>query len=411
METEIKALSGIRVLDWTILQQGPMASVMLGDLGAEVIKIESKEGDPGRPIEKYRNWYGMNAVLSEDPGNERNLYFETCNRNKRGITLNLKAPESKEIVKRLVEQSDILIQNFRVGVAERLGMDYKTLSAYNPRLIYIHASGLGEEGPDAKMGLIDPIAQARTGIMMTSSREPIMQVGAVADQIGGFITAFAALAALEARSRTGRGQEVQTSLLGGLTAVNWVNIVCAANLGSAMPPYDRAAPKSNPLCNYYKCADGKWAMLGCYEDKYWHTFCAVTGLEALEHDPEYDTAVKRRDNSRHFVEKVDAAMLKHTRDEWIRMFGENKLPIGPMQDLKDLTQDVQMWANGYMENYYHPALKRTLKTVKLPVVLKDTPVSIRLPAPLLGEHNEEILGGIAGFSEEEIAGFRKGGVI
>lgn len=405
-----RALEGIRVLDWTILQQGPMASVMLGDLGAEVIKIESKEGDFGRPIEKYRNWYGMNAVLSEEPGRERNLYFEMCNQNKKGITLDLKAPESKEIVRRLVQSSDILIQNFRVGVAERLGMDYETLSAYNPRLIYIHASGLGEEGPDAKLGLIDPIAQARTGMMLTSTIEPVMQVGAIADQMGAFITAFAALAALAARERTGKGQEVQTSLLGGMVALNWINIVCAANLGAAMPRYNRKAPKTNPLCNYYQCQDGKWIMLGCYEDKYWHPFCQLTGLE-IEHDPKFDTAVKRRDNSRDFVAIVDQAMRKRPLDEWIEMFKEAKLPAGRLQDIWDLTHDPQMWANHYLTEYDHPDLGRTLKMVNLPIVLKDTPVSIARPAPLLGEHNEEILRDIGRFSEKEIAEFREKGVI
>lgn len=406
-----QALSGVRVLDWTILQQGPMAGVMLADLGAEVIKIESKEGDFGRPIEKYRNWYGMDAVLCEEPGRERNLYFETCNRNKKGITVNLKAPEAKEIIKRLVEKADILIQNFRVGVAERLGMDYKTLSQYNPRLIYVHASGLGEEGPDAKMGLIDPIAQARTGIMLTSTKEPVMQVGAVADQMGGFITAFAVLAALAARERTGRGQEVQTSLLGGQVAVNWVNMVCAANLGAAMPPYEREAPKTNPLCNHYKCADGRWVMLGCYEDKYWHRFCEVTGLQALENDSKFDTSIKRRENSRAFVAEVDKAFIKRSRDEWIELFAANDLPVGRMQDLKDLTEDPQVWANGYMVEYEHPVLHRKMKTVQLPIVMKDTPVDIGAPAPLLGEHNEEVLTHIAGFTPEEVKAFQEKGVI
>lgn len=412
MDIMKKALEGIRVLDWTILQQGPMAGVMLGDLGAEVIKIESRSGDFGRPLEKYRNWYGMDAVLTEEPGKERNLYFETCNRNKKGITIDLKKPESKEIIKRLVKNSDVLLQNFRVGVAERLGMDYKTLSAYNPRLIYVHSSGLGDEGEDAAMGLIDPIAQARTGIMFANgNKEPEMQVGAIADQMGGVMGAFAVLAGLAARERTGKGQEVQTSLMAGMATLHWVNLVCAANLGRAMPYYDRSAPKTNPLCNHYKCSDGKWVMIGCHEDRFWPTFCKVMELEELEHDPRFDTSNKRRADSKEFVAIVDKAFARRSSEEWLKLYVENGLLIGPVHNLKDLTADPQMWANGYMEKYHHPALDRDLNIVRLPIVLKDTPVCTQRPAPLLGEHNEEVLREVAGFTEEEIEAFASKEVI
>src|SRR5216117_1497305 len=202
-------LAGIRVIDWTIWQQGPVASVMLGDLGAEVIKVEERVGgDPGRGVLRAQ---GLD--LSDRP----NFYFEANNRNKRSLTIDLKKPEGVEIVRSLADGADVFVQNFRQGVAERLGLDAATLRTRNPRLVYASATGYGPEGPDSGAPSFDYLGLARSGLMLASGEPddpPIYTSGGIADQMGATMLAFGVLAALLVRERTGRGQEVDASHLG-----------------------------------------------------------------------------------------------------------------------------------------------------------------------------------------------------
>src|SRR5713101_3181824 len=206
-----KPLEGIRVLDWTIWQQGPVSTMMLGDLGAEVIKIEDRVGgDPGRGV------MSIGGAATNTAGN-RNYYFETNNRHKKSITLDLKKPEGRDIVYKLIEKSDVFVQNFRKGVAGRLGLDYQELSARNPRIIYASSSGYGPYGPDSGEPSFDYLAQARSGVMNIASvdtDEPIYLNGGIADQMGAIMLAYGIMTALVARERYGVGQEVSASHLG-----------------------------------------------------------------------------------------------------------------------------------------------------------------------------------------------------
>ena len=209
------ALEGIRVLDWTQWQQGPVATMLLGDLGADVIKIEERVGgDPARGMMRMAG-----AILVSDLG-QRNPYFEVGNRNKRSITLDLKKDKAKEIVYKLVEKSDVFVHNFRSNAVQSLGLDYETLSAYNPQLIYAHSSGWGPKGPNKDDPSFDPTALARSGFMSmitAPGRDPEYLQGGIADQMGAMTTAYGVLAALLVRERTGVGQKVDASILGGMS--------------------------------------------------------------------------------------------------------------------------------------------------------------------------------------------------
>src|SRR5262245_64704512 len=222
-------LDGIRVIDWTIWQQGPVCSAMLGDLGADVIKIEERVGgDPGR---------GMAKLSGIDLSDRPNFYFEANNRNKRGLTVNLKKPEGREIIYRLVEKADVFVQNFRKGVAGRLGLDYAALRRHNPKLIYATASGYGPEGPESGDPSFDYLGQARSGIMLAAGEPdmpPLAIAGGIADQMGAIMLAYGILAALHARERFGIAQEVDASHLGSMTWLQGLSVAARLMMGMAI---------------------------------------------------------------------------------------------------------------------------------------------------------------------------------
>jgi CoA:oxalate CoA-transferase len=223
-------LEGIRVIDWTIWQQGPVASVMLGDLGAEVVKVEERVGgDPGR---------GVLRAQGLDLKDRPNFYFEANNRNKKSIAVDLKKPAGVEIVRRLAASADVFVQNFRKGVATRLGLDATTLRAANPRLVYASATGYGPEGPESGAPSFDYLGLARSGIMYSAGEpddEPLAIAGGIADQMGAIMLAYGVLAALIARERTGRGQEVDASHLGSMAWLQGLGLSARLMLGRALP--------------------------------------------------------------------------------------------------------------------------------------------------------------------------------
>jgi len=256
-------LEGLRIVDWTIWQQGPVCTAMLGDLGAEVIKIEDRVGgDPGRGIVR------MSGIdLSDRP----NFYFEANNRNKKSLTLDLKKPEAREIVYKLAARSDVFVQNFRKGVAARLGLDYATLREHNPRIIYANATGYGPEGPESGDPSFDQLGLARSGIMQAVGEPdmpPLGVAGGVADQMGAIMLAYGVLAAVVARERFGVGQEVDASHLGSMLALQGLSVASKLMMGFALPRQARSRA-GNPLWNHYRCQDDKWICLGMLQpDRY-----------------------------------------------------------------------------------------------------------------------------------------------
>ena len=401
-------LEGIKVLDWTMFQQGPVASMILGDMGADVIKIETPGGgDLGR---------GMIRVAGAMVGGqeiERNPYFEAGNRNKRSITVDLKSETGKEIVYRLVENSDVFVQNFRMGVAERMGMDYETLSKRNPRLVYAHASGWGPKGPDKDDPSADYTALARSGFMMMAGEpgsDPIPIQGGLADQTGAIITAFGVMSALYAREKTGKGQKVDTSILGSMAfAFGHPIVFCTmANLWGFKIARNSAG---NPLWNHYKCADERWiAMAHLSPDKFWPLLCEAMELETLEKDPRFDSMDNRMKNCQELIGILDKRFAMKNRDEWLKAFKPYGLVFSPMNNILELTEDPQVLENDYVTEFDHPVFGPT-KTVGFPIGLSETPCSIRREAPELGQHTEEILTEVLGYSWDDVTKLKDEGVI
>lgn len=396
-------LEGIRVIDWTLWQMGPICSALLGDLGADVIKIEQRaKGDPGRGVKRAR---GRSLLL---PAN-RNAYFETNNRNKRGLAVDLTKEAGREIIYRLVEQADVFVQNFRSGVAQRLHLDYDTLSRYNPRLIYANASGYGPKGPESGRPSLDYLGLARSGIMTavpTSDGAPVEINGSIADQMGAVLLAYGVLAALVARERLGVGQEVDSSHLGSMIALQGLHIGISLLINRDLEVWPRTKAQ-NPLWNHYQCGDGQWIALGLLQsDRYWHDFCGALHIEHLEKDSRFESMDKRADNCAELISILDKVFATKTYEQWADILKENEdFIFTVVQARSDLATDRQVIANEYITEYDHPVLGK-VKMVGCPVKFSKTPPAIRLPAPEFGEHTEEILLEI-GYTWDDIARLRE----
>ena len=402
-------LEGIRIIDWTIWQQGPVATMLLGDLGAEVIKIEERVGgDPGRGVMSL-----MGVMLGTT--SQRNFYFEANNRNKKSITLDLKKEKAREIVYKLAEKYDVFVQNFRKGVATKLGVDYPTLFRYNPKLIYASATGYGPLGPDSGEPSFDYMGLARSGIM-TAVGEPDMPpqsiTGGIADQMGAIMLAYGVLAAIVARERLGVGQEVDTSHLGSMMILQGLNLSCKLIVGTEFKrTYRSKAP--NPLWNHYQCGDGQWICLAMGQaDRYWSDFCKALGIQELDKDPRFENIQVRAQHSEELIVILDKVLASKPRDQWMKIFktADGDFIYTVVNTIGDLPEDPQMLANDYIVDFNHPTLG-PIKEVGVPVRLSKTPGRVQAPAPEFGEHTEQVLIDLLGYSWEDIARLKEEEVI
>ncbi|MEM7411145.1 MAG: CoA transferase [Myxococcota bacterium] len=398
-------LEGLRVIDWTIWQQGPVASAMLGDLGAEVIKIESRDGgDPGRGI------VAMAGTESDRP----NFYFEANNRNKQSLTLDLKQPEAREIVYQLAEKSDVFVQNFRKGVADRLGLGADALRARNPQLIYANATGYGPEGPESGDPSFDQLGLARSGIMFAAGEPdmpPLPIGGGIADQMGAILLAYGVMAALIARERFGMGQVVDASHLGSMSFLQGLSLHSRLINGAAFPRVPRAGA-FNPLWNHYLCGDGLWIALGMLQpDRYWKDFCHTIERPELADDERFETMGPRGVNREACVAELDATFAKRPRAEWLQMLRDGgDFIFTIVNSVDDLPEDPQMRANDYVVDFDHPS-HGTTQYVGVPVRLSETPGSVRSAAPEHGQHTELLLTELLDYSWDDVAKLREQGVI
>lgn len=399
-------LEGIMVLDWTQWQMGTVATAMLSDLGASVIHIENRvTGDAGR---------ALNALMWTLPGG-RNAYFEVNNRGKKSITVDLTKEKGKELIYRLVKKSDVFVHNFRQGVPERLKMDYETLCQYNPKLIYAAASGYGPNGPEAGEPAFDYLGQARSGIMTAvgdSDTPPMVITGGIADQMGAIMTAYGVLAALLVRERLGIGQKIDVSHLGSMMTLQ--GLYLGIWLYLRPEPREGLSRKNtpNPLWNHYQCQDGGWLALGMLQpDRQWPAICKALGIEHLEKDPRYETAEVRRENSEGLIALMDEIFLTRTSEEWMKILKEaGDVICTPVQTIPDLLNDPQVIANDYIINYDHEVLG-PVRVRGLPIELSKTPGKVKAEAPEFGQHTEEVLMEIGGYTWEEIAELREKEVI
>ncbi len=400
-------LDGIRVIDWTIWQQGPVCSTMLADLGAEVIKIEERgTGDPGRYLASLGG-----ASLAERP----NFYFEANNRNKKSLVLDLKKPEATQVLCELVARSDVFVQNFRKGVAERRGLDYASLREHNPKLIYASATGYGREGPDSGEPSFDYLALARSGIMLAAGEPdmpPLVIAGGVADQMGAVMLAYGILAALLARERHGVGQEVDASHLGSMMWLQGLSLSCLLTLGFPFPRVFRSQT-FNPLWNHYRCADDRWIALGMLQsDRYWADFTRAIGRPELAGDERFRDAEARAAHAEACIAILDEVFATRPRADWIEQLrrAEGDFIVSIVNAPADLPEDPQVRANDYVVDFEHPRHGKT-RVLGVPVRLGETPGSVRTPAPELGQHTEEILRDVLGYDWERITALRERSVI
>jgi formyl-CoA transferase/CoA:oxalate CoA-transferase len=394
------ALQGIRVLDMTIWQQGTSASAMLADLGADVIKIEEPNtGDPGRNLWKVEAAGGMSA------------YFQALNRGKRGIALDLKRPEGRDVLRRLARTADVFLTNYRPGVCERLGLGYVDLSRENPGLVYARGSGYGPEGPEAQDGSFDILGQARGGLMAVTGEPdgfPKNTGAPIADQAGGILAAFGILAALLHRERTGEGQAVDVSLLGSVMALQSFNITSVL-MGGPMPArFPRGG--QGPFWNVYRGGDGKHFALAMLLNRGWSEMCAVIGRPELEQDERF---ARYRDrvatNASELVAIFDEAFATQPAAHWVRELNARGVFCALVQDYEDLARDPQVLANGYIADVPRGGAD-PVRMVTTPVGLSKTPTRIRSLAPELGQHTDEVLLE-NGYSPEEIEALRTAGIV
>ena len=397
-----RPLEGIRVLDWTIWQQGPVATTMLADLGAEVIKIESRDGgDPGR---------GLFKAGGKDLAERPNFYFEANNRNKKSLTLDLKRPEGQAIVAELARHSDVFVQNFRKGVAERLGLGYERLRAENPKLIYASATGYGPEGPDSGEPSFDQLGLARSGIMFAAGEPdmpPLGIAGGIADQMGAVMLSYGILTALFARERHGVGQKVDASHLGSMMMLQGLSVAMKLMVGVPFPRVDRSRA-ANPLWNHYRCKDDRWLALGMLQsDRYWADFCRALGRPELARDERFVDARSRAQNAAACCALLDESFAKHTRAEWMERLAKDPgdFIYTVVNKLDDLPDDPQVKANDYVTTFDHPQFGPT-QVLGLPVALSETPGELRTPAPEHGQHTEEILADVLGYDWDRITALR-----
>jgi len=370
--------------------------MILGDLGADVIKVEDV-------------WHGDDTRRWGPPfqGDDA-AYFLSVNRNKRGLSVNLKTPQGREIVRRLAVGSDILLENFRPGTAARLGLGYAELAEANPRLIYASISGFGQTGPSAGLPGYDAVAQAVSGMMsVTGSTEPVRTGTSTADIGAGMWALIGVLAALHARHATGRGQLVDVSLLDGQIA--WLTYVAGKYFATGVTPgMHGSAHESLVPYQVFPTADAP-LMIAVGSEGLWRRFAAATGLDALADDPRYATNPERVRNRDTLIPAIEKALAARGCAEWTQLLNAAGVPAGPVNTVSAALAHPQVAAREMVVEIDHPVAGR-LKTLGSPVKLSGQPPSIRRPPPVLGQHTGEILAE-AGYTEAEISAFRDAGVI
>jgi crotonobetainyl-CoA:carnitine CoA-transferase CaiB-like acyl-CoA transferase len=392
-------LHGVRVLELAHLIAGPICGMYLADMGADVVKVESREApDAGR------------SVYPRAVRNGEGVLHLTVNRNKRAICLDVKRPEGRDAFRRLAAWADVIIEGFRGGVAERLGIDYDSVRALNPRLIYCSISAFGPDGPWREKPGLDSLAQALGGLMAITGEPnggPVLCGAPVADTLGGMLAIQGILTALIARAATGQGQRVDASLLNGMLFAHTARLSVFHETGEPLPRYGSGHPEIVPYQAFH-AADG-WLFVAAWVERLWPPFCTALGLDALASDARFATRAARLTH-RGELEAILAPVFR-TRPvaDWMEALEKADVLCAPVNDYPGLVRHPQVLATGFITEQDHPRAGR-FKTVATPVKLEKTPGTIRTPAPLLGEHSEAVLAE-AGFTRAEIESLATGRII
>jgi CoA:oxalate CoA-transferase len=382
-------LSGIKVLDLTRVLAGPYATMILSDLGADVIKIEQPEiGDESRNFGPFKNGFS--------------LYFMSVNRGKRSITLDLKTDRGKDIFKQLVKQSDILVENFRPGTMKKLGLDYETLAAEHPALIYAACSGFGQTGPFAEKGAYDMIIQGMGGIISITGEPdgPPVRVGtSISDITAALFTTIGILSALHNRNSTRKGQLVDVAMLDSLVAVLENAIVRYFATDEIPQPLGSRHPAITPF-EAFESADGH-IIIAIGNDTLWAKFCEHVDQKNLISDPRFRTNVERTANHSELFPILSEIMRQRTTDEWIDALENIGVPCGPINTIDKVVNHPQVQARDMIAHVIHQ-MTGAVEVPGLPIKLSDTPGDVDIPAPNLGEHTVEILTDVLKMSTDEV---------
>ena len=373
-------LAGVRVIDFSQVMAGPFCCMLLGDMGADVVKVEP----PGKG-DQVRQSMGIKMKGADSPG------FLALNRNKRSLALNLKSAAGKAVFDRLVETTDIFVENSRPGVTARLGIDYPALSRINPRLVYASISGFGQTGPWAERPGFDLIAQAVSGAMSAMGRPnepPVKSSIPFADLGAGLFAVYGILAAYLGVQRTGQGQYVDTSLFEAALGLSvWES---AEYWGTGEPP--RPIGTANRMSAPYQAvqaADG-WFVLGAANQRLWQRLCGVVGRPDLVDDPRFRSNGERMRNLAELMPILEAFFVTKRRDDCVTLLSEAGIPAAPVLDYRESFASEQAAARRMVMQYDHPVEGR-INNLGFPVKMSATPQQVRMPPPLLAQHNEELL--------------------
>ena len=391
-------LEGVTVLDLSHALAGPFCSTMLGDFGARVIKLEPREGDIAR------------AWGPPLPGGETS-YFVSLHRNKQGIEVDLKTPEGKELFFRLVEHADVVLENYRTGALARLGLGYEAARVRNPGIIYCSVSGFGQDGPYRDRAALDLILQAESG-MISATGEPdghgVRCGTSIADMTAGMYAAYGIMLALRVKERTGRGQAIDVSMLEGQLSL----------LGTMIGGYLADGEVPRPMGTAYKAllpyqtfrTKTRDLALAVGSEKLWKVFCPVIGAPELADDPRYRTNADRRRNRDSLIARLQDIFLTRSYEEWEVLLLGSGIPVGAINSIAEVVDHPQVKARGTLVEMDHPRAGK-VRMVGAPIRLSETPGSVRSPAPMLGEHTEDVLRDLLGLGDAELAALRSAGAI
>ena len=389
-------LAGIRILDFTRYQQGPFATVMLADMGAEVIKVEDPSGgDFGRRMWKEKD--GFTA------------FFESLDRGKKSVCIDLRKPAGRDVALKLAESCDVVVENFRPGTMEAWGLGYEQFRERNPRIIFAEATGWGTKGPMATLPSFDQISQAFSGFAQHSGGgpgfRPEIPYPGIADQSGAMNLAFGIMTALFVRERTGIAQKIEVSLLGTQIALQAPEILHYLHFGRERERDFRASP----IVGHYECSDGRWIMVVCIDQKFWPRLATAMEVPELIDDPRFARGFPRYTNRAELEPLLEKAFIARPSAYWLERLRDADVPASLVKDYAEMVLEPQVAANDYIVEQDHPRFGRQ-RVVGLHIQLSDTPGEIGSPAPLLGEHTAEVLAS-AGYDAATIDALIGSGVI
>ncbi len=391
------ALSGLRVLDLTRTLAGPFCTMMLGDMGADVVKVEEpSKGDETRSWTPF--WDGVG------------VHFASFNRNKRSITLNLRHPQAVEVCLKLARDADVMIESYRAGTADRMGIGYEKIKQTNPKVVYCSISGFGRTGPLSDRPGYDLIIQGYGGLMSTTGEAgggPLRAGYSVVDIFTGMMAYGAITTALLARERSGEGQYLEASLLEGQVANMSYHAVAYLATGQVPVPMGSAHPSLAP----YQCfpSADDYFIIGCANDGLWQRLCSAIGCDTLADDPRFRDNTSRVRNRKELNSILMELFKTKPASHWLALIEEGGVPCGPINTIADVLADPQVQARNMLVPVPHPQAP-DLKVPAGPMKLYGTPATVRRHPPMLGEHTEEVLGEL-GYSSDGVLALRRDGAI